>query len=141
LKSDDNNSIAIVTRKSRVKLPKNWPRSLYFSSDTNVNGWPGPDKLEEFYLTNPSTVNKNVVIEVSSKNRGLGLLAAKTLRKGQVVGYYSGLLRRQQVMHDSEYVAKWRPLGEDFDGVWEIDALWGGNEMRFANPNKDEKPK
>eukprot|EP00985_Skeletonema_marinoi_P016510 scaffold8903_cov89-Skeletonema_marinoi.AAC.3 len=141
LKSDDSNSIAIVTRKSRVKLPKKWPRSLYFSSDTNVNGWPGPDKLEEFYLTNPSTVNRNVVIEMSSKNRGHGLLAAKTLRKGQVVGYYSGLLRRQQVVHDSEYVAKWRPLGEDFDDVWEIDALWlwGGN--RFANyPNKDETP-
>ena len=32
--------------------------------------------------------------------------------------------------HDSEYVANWRPIGEETDGEWEIDAEWGGNELR-----------
>jgi len=134
-------SIAKVTQKSGIVVPKNWPTGLYFVGDINVLSWPGPDKLQEFYLTHSVTVNSKVFLAISPKNRGLGLFAAQKLRKGQVVGYYSGHLRKQQVKHDSEYVANWRPVGEKFDGEWEIDAEYGGNEMRFANyPNDDEEP-
>lgn len=132
--------IAKITSKASVQLPKNWPSYLIFIGNNNVNSFPSMDKLQEWYFTNKVTVNKNVGIR-PSPGRGLGLYASKKLNKGQVVGYYSGHLRKQQVKHDSEYVAKWRPKGKDEDDEWEIDAEWGGNEMRFANYcNEDEEP-
>ena len=83
--------IAKVTQRSGVEVPKNWPVGLYFIGDCNASGgWPGPDKLSEFFFTHSVKVNKKVEIEISPKNRGLGLFAARKLRKGQVVGYYSG---------------------------------------------------
>lgn len=139
--SNIKDPVARVTKKSGIDVPENWPDGLYFIGDINVSGFPSIDKLQEFYHTHSVQVNKKVVIRASSKNRGLGLFAAKKLRKDQVVGYYSGHLRRQQVKHDSEYVAKWRPAGTEVDDEWEVDAEWGGNEMRFANyPDDDEDP-
>ena len=133
---------AVIYEKKGHKLPLRWPPSLIFTGDVNVDSWPGYDKIEQWLMNNTPRPNAKVEIRPSlDPERGMGLVATKKLYQGTVVGFYTGILRRQQTHHDSEYVAKYRPVGTERDDEWEIDAEHGGSEMRFANyPNSDEEP-
>lgn len=137
----DNIPEAIVTERANVTVPECWPPGLIFTGENNVPGWPAIDDLPRFYMTHNVQVNEGVRIK-PSPGRGLGCYANKNFKKGSIVGFYSGNLRRQQTSHLSQYVTEYRPMGSDRTDEWEIDAEFGGSEMRFANyPNDDENPK
>ena len=122
-----------------VEVPRNWPPGLIFTGKFNVLTWPSYDTVLKWLLNNKPQLNKKVEIK-PSPGRGMGLFAAKNLRRNEEVGYYSGILREQRKTHATEYALKFDPEGKEGDDEHEIDAEHGGNEMRFANhPFKNEE--
>lgn len=122
-----------------VEVPRNWPPGLIFTGKFNVLTWPSYDTVLNWLLNNKPQLNKKVEIK-PSPGRGMGLFAAKNLRRNEEVGYYSGILREQRKTHATEYALKFDPEGKEGDDEREIDAEHGGNEMRFANhPFKNEE--
>ena len=133
--------VAVVTAKAGIKTPVGWQPGLIFTGEVNVDSFPSINNLYQWYINNP--VRPNSLVEIKpSPGRGRGLYAAKKLREGTLVCFYSGHLRPQQTVHEGDYVMKYRPIGakHDKDNEWEIDAEFGGSEARYANePNKDEE--
>ena len=129
-----------IYKKAGVEVPLNWPPGLIFTGELNVVKWPGYDDMRKWLWINIPELNAKVQIK-HSPGRGMGLFAAQNLRRNETVGYYSGILRLQQVFHTSEYVVTCRLEGEEEgDNKWVIDAEYGGNEMRFSNyPNENEE--
>ena len=129
-----------IYKKAGVEVPLNWPPGLIFTGELNVVKWPGYDDMRKWLWINIPELNAKVQIK-HSPGRGMGLFAAQNLRRNETVGYYSGILRLQQVFHTSEYVVTCRLEGEEEgDNKWVIDAEYGGNEMRFSNyPSKNEE--
>ncbi|MFT7484926.1 MAG: SET domain-containing protein [Candidatus Paceibacteria bacterium] len=88
---------------------------------------PAPGKARKKKPSMPLFDNERVLVQ-ESLIHGLGLFSAKSMRKGQTIGYYEGKRIETEDDFDGDHVL-WI-FDEEHDHEYGID---GNNETRFVN--------
>ncbi len=120
----------VVRSADREALAKSWKRARKSHSDDQDSETQKILAALESGNT-PALKVKNVKFKGGAQK---GLFAATSIKKGSVIGFYTGkLLKEDEVDVDSDYVFG---FGEPAYKKWLIDGQRVGNYMRFANHSK-----
>ena len=122
----------VIRPSDQAALTRSWKKAWEVHSD--------PDHPEVKVMIAAVKKGKGapvVVKEVKFKGETQrGLFAAASIKKGSVIGHYSGRLLPDRVVNsDSDYVFS---FSEPAYKKWVIDGEKVGNHMRFINHSKDE---
>lgn len=127
--------VAIMTAKG-VRIPRGFDGGVLYTGNVMLNTMPSLDTLSAWIDANKDKLsprtNDKVIIK-PSLGKGKGLYAARFIRKGEVIGWYCGVLREKHETHDSDYVFDLKN-GQN----QEIDAQYCGGPTRYIN-SPDEK--